>query len=78
MSRVPRLQDEKDSDWIDNGSEDTNRTLFTDGGLDFRKSYPKHGTNACVDESGRIPFTMGDSRYLSDFFWDILNVKWYH
>ncbi|CAI9764754.1 unnamed protein product [Fraxinus pennsylvanica] len=67
MPRVPRLQDEEDNDWIENGYEDSDGSLSADDndGLDCRKRGPNHGSNICADETGRIPLTVGDNRFIT-------------
>ncbi|CAI9784837.1 unnamed protein product [Fraxinus pennsylvanica] len=66
MPRVPTVQDEEDSDWMENGSEDTDGSLSADedaDGEDCRKRGPNHGSNVFADESGRISLTMGGNRW---------------
>ncbi|CAI9764809.1 unnamed protein product [Fraxinus pennsylvanica] len=67
MFRVPKLQDDEDNDWIENGYEDTDGSLSADhnDGLDCRKRGPNHGSYVCVDETGRIPLTVGDNRFIT-------------
>lgn len=64
MPRVPRVQDEEDNYWIENGFEDTDGSLSANenDGLDCRKRGPNHGTNVCADESGRILLTVEGNR----------------
>ncbi|CAI9753299.1 unnamed protein product [Fraxinus pennsylvanica] len=70
MPRVSRLQDEEDNDWIQNGYEDTDGSHSVDDNeeLDCGKRGPNHGSNVCPDETGRIPLTVGDNRYVAKHF----------
>ncbi|XP_022869403.1 uncharacterized protein LOC111388822 [Olea europaea var. sylvestris] len=67
MPRVPRVQDEEDNYWIENGFEDTDGSLSANenDGLDCRKRGPNHGTNVCADESGRILLTVEGNRFIT-------------
>ncbi|KAL2526951.1 Uncharacterized protein Adt_12005 [Abeliophyllum distichum] len=68
MPRGPRLQDEDDNDWSENGFEtDTEASPSAEDneGSDGRKRGPNLGTNGRADECGRTPLIVGDNRFIT-------------